>query len=106
MGALWLGCRRCPWVGIAHFSPLLGRDCPGAMAGSRQSCLLCSCPCLFFSAADVLVPDLYWATIAHRASLLLVIIFPPDFIFNVTGAMMMAVFFPPAVIIGTSEELK
>lgn len=54
----------------------------------------------------VLVPSFYWATIAHCTLLLLMLIFPLDFIFNGTRAIMMAVFFPPTVIIGTSGELK
>jgi len=47
--------------------------------------------------------------LGHHCTLFFVIarlFFPLDSIFNVTGAMMMAVFFPPAVIIGISEELK
>lgn len=47
-----------------------------------------------------------WATIVHPASLLLVLIFSPGFYFRVTGAMMMAVFLPPAVIIGTSGAVE
>lgn len=76
------------------------------MAGSGQACLLRPCPSPFSSAAPILVPASYWATIAHRVLLLLTLMFPLDCIFNVTGATMMAVFFPPAVIIGTLEEPK
>lgn len=93
-------------MGAACLSPLLVRDRPGAMAGSGQPCLLRSSPCPFPSAAAVLLPGSYWATVAHRVLLLLALNFPLDFIFNVTGAMVMAVFFPPAVIIGALEEPK
>lgn len=87
--------RHGSWVGIACLSPPLVWDCPRVTAGSGLACLLCSCPCLFLLVAAVLVPIFYWATIVRCALLLLGLIFPLDFVFNVTGAMMIAVFFSP-----------
>lgn len=81
LGLCDLAVQHGPWVGIACLSPLLIWDCPAVTAGSRQACLLCFCPCPFFSAAAVLVPGLYWATIAHRAPLLLTLIFFPWILF-------------------------